>query len=349
MSGPYTVQQLPGGLITNPASGDTIPLQRAGGGVTGYSRVTDLALAGPQGPTGPTGPTGATGAQGPQGPTGATGAAGAAGATGATGAAGAAGATGPVGPTGPTGPQGPSGDPAAQPDGLSGLVAWYKADALALSDGAAVTSWTDSSASGANPLVQAVAPAQPVFKTAILNGLPVVRFNGTAQGLVTAGNLSLSTFSVFVVFRATNSGIVYEHGVGGVTDGSFLYSGANDTVTVQRTAISSMDLVRVDHNASQMAWGGSGHWHIALHGWGGQHPLHRLTVDGATQVLVNAGDNASASSGATVAQPLHVGARAAAAAVWLAGDVAEVIVYSPQLAVADERKVLAYLRAKYNL
>src|SRR5262245_37146172 len=57
------------------------------------------------------------------------------------------------------------------PDQITGLVGWWKADSLALSDGAAVTSWSDSSGTG-NTATQATGGVQPIYKTNILNGKP---------------------------------------------------------------------------------------------------------------------------------------------------------------------------------
>jgi len=60
------------------------------------------------------------------------------------------------------------------------LSGWYKADAITgLSDGAAVTSWVDSSGRG-NTLTQATAAAQPSYETNEINSLPVVRFDKDA-------------------------------------------------------------------------------------------------------------------------------------------------------------------------
>jgi hypothetical protein len=67
------------------------------------------------------------------------------------------------------------------PSTVAGLKLWLKADSLALADGAAVTTWTDSSGNGNN----ATAVGAPVFKTNILNGKPVIRFVGV-QGFTLA-------------------------------------------------------------------------------------------------------------------------------------------------------------------
>lgn len=63
------------------------------------------------------------------------------------------------------------------------LVQWNKADALALSDGTAVSSWT---ATAGNAATQGTGGSQPLFKTAVKNGLPAIRFDGTDDFLATA-------------------------------------------------------------------------------------------------------------------------------------------------------------------
>lgn len=61
------------------------------------------------------------------------------------------------------------------------LSGWYKADAITgLSDGAAVTSWSDSSGQS-NTLTQSTSGAQPSYETNELNSLPIVRFDKDAS------------------------------------------------------------------------------------------------------------------------------------------------------------------------
>lgn len=92
-----------------------------------------------------------------------------------------------------------------EPDDLTGLVAWLKADALSLADGDAVASWTDSSANSNTP-TQGTAANRPTYIANGINGLPVVRFDGN-DGLVmpTEGNFDLATATIFVIFKR-NSG-----------------------------------------------------------------------------------------------------------------------------------------------
>jgi hypothetical protein len=83
------------------------------------------------------------------------------------------------------------------------LLAWWKADSLALANAAPVTSWTDSSGN-ARTLTQATGANQPVFSTAQVNGLPAVTFDGTNDYLATAAFASpTSGASVFAVQKLT--------------------------------------------------------------------------------------------------------------------------------------------------
>ena len=65
--------------------------------------------------------------------------------------------------------------PPFDPSTITGCKLWLKADSLALSDGAAVSTWPDSSGLS-NDATQATAGNKPIYKTSIVNGKPVVRF-----------------------------------------------------------------------------------------------------------------------------------------------------------------------------
>jgi hypothetical protein len=85
----------------------------------------------------------------------------------------------------------PSGPP------LTDLVAWYKADALSLSDGALVATWPDSSGAGAD-LTQATSGSRPIYHTARLNSLPGVTFDGSDDFMGATFTLVLPEFVVIV-------------------------------------------------------------------------------------------------------------------------------------------------------
>lgn len=93
-----------------------------------------------------------------------------------------------------------------QPDSISGLKLWLKADAITGSnDGDSVTTWTDSSGN-TNNATQSTAANKPTYKTNIINGNPVVRFDGVDDNLITTSTLysnitSAATLTIFGIFE----------------------------------------------------------------------------------------------------------------------------------------------------
>jgi hypothetical protein len=106
---------------------------------------------------------------------------------------------------------------AFSPVSIVGLLLWLKADAglydatsggsLVTSDGAAVARWEDQSGSG-NHATQATSGNRPVLKTAIVNGLPVIRFVSASSQYLTAPDIAgldnAAAFTLFVVAKRTS-------------------------------------------------------------------------------------------------------------------------------------------------
>lgn len=89
----------------------------------------------------------------------------------------------------------------AEPDATYGarLLRWYKADAITgLVDGDPVASWADSSAA-ADPLLQGTAAKRPLYRTALVNGLPAVRGDGVDDFMQTLNLLLAGPATLFVV------------------------------------------------------------------------------------------------------------------------------------------------------
>lgn len=83
---------------------------------------------------------------------------------------------------------------------------WLQADtATGLNDGDQIATWTDASGLG-HDITQATAAKRPLYKTSILNGLPVVRFDGTDDFMATAAYASPTAGgSLFAVVKVTAS------------------------------------------------------------------------------------------------------------------------------------------------
>ncbi len=91
----------------------------------------------------------------------------------------------------------------AAPSTIAGLKVWLAADALeGLSDGSYVATWRDLSGNGADAFPYSYS-RRPIYKTAILNGKPVVRFSGAGQSLMgTAFDITSVTAFLVVTARA---------------------------------------------------------------------------------------------------------------------------------------------------
>lgn len=86
----------------------------------------------------------------------------------------------------------------AQPNSITGLIGWWKADAITLNNGTLVDQWSDLSTSGRHA-TQADTTKRPTFVTNVVNSLPVVRFDGDNDVLSISEINNLQT--VFVVMK----------------------------------------------------------------------------------------------------------------------------------------------------
>jgi hypothetical protein len=59
---------------------------------------------------------------------------------------------------------------------LTGLVAWYKTESLAVGDGNPVSQWDDSSGNG-NHVTQGTGSKQPIYRASGINGRPALEFS----------------------------------------------------------------------------------------------------------------------------------------------------------------------------
>lgn len=118
----------------------------------------------------------------------------------------------------PSGSVGPT-----APNTVSGLTNWFAADAITGKvDGDSISSWTDASASPHN-LIQATSGNQPIYKTAIQNSLPCVRFsNATSTNMVASGSATIQHTFLVAKVRAANFGS-YGGALG--TNGSVVFTG----------------------------------------------------------------------------------------------------------------------------
>lgn len=238
------------------------------------------------------------------------------------------------------------GKPAFSPKDIAGLRLWLPADQISgLVDADPVTTWPDKSAD-ANNVAQATAAAKPTYRTAILNGKPVVRFDGVDDNLLSGSNSPLTgdvvTTFFLVVNRTTPTGkcafawgsaatvrnaIGYFDGFRGANAPSIEFAG-NTPATFAAGLTAGYHIVTVKKTA------------------GAINTTTSLWIDGASQAI-QAGSSAGVP--AVAAAPFAVGRFASDADEFWSGDVAEVAVYDSALSDADRRKVESHLGTKYAI
>jgi hypothetical protein len=222
---------------------------------------------------------------------------------------------------------------AFSPASISGLKVWLKADALAgpPADGAAVATWTDSSG-GAHNATQASAPSQPVFKTGIFNGKPVLRFPSTH--LMSLGDLSAlipTAATLFVVYASTEDAgfcLYSSHGDGGPAI-YWRYGGAGPAY---------MGPFRSARISGYPAAGAPA-----------DGAAHIITVRSGTDYTVFTDGVGTPYGGAHTHSPGtdHNVSSDGAGPPDFIGDIAEVLVYDTALSTGNRTSVEGYLRTKY--
>jgi hypothetical protein len=209
----------------------------------------------------------------------------------------------------------------------SGLVAWFKADAIVgLNDGDSVYQWNDQSGSN-NHAVQNTTAQRPIYKTNIQNGLPVLRFDGTDDNLILNNNISNTVGTMFVVAKKT-SGTSYRALLIGGKFGVYARGGTDQWLTYMNvdlystqqlsTVFKCLSLVVRNYNDVD------------------------LVTNGITFVNKTNGTAFNTKSSSVIgADPGGVQQHN--------GDIAEIVWYSRALTTAEREQVEDYLIAKYNL
>lgn len=226
------------------------------------------------------------------------------------------------------------------PLSISGCKLWAAARLeVGLSDGDAVETWTDQSGLG-NNLTQATAGNKPIYKTAILNGHPIIRFDGTDDHFTLANVLSgASAGEVFLVVKIDNDppGNSNQSGLWNMDgDGTnichFPWTNGNIYEAWGRTT-------RVDTGnptPSLASW--------RLYNVSSAAGAFTTRIDG-TQHYTTASSTFSSFSGT----PYFGRSNAISGNAYLDGDVAELIIYNSVLSAGDRDDVESYLATLYGL
>lgn len=221
-------------------------------------------------------------------------------------------------------------------------------DAEGLTNGSSVSSLHNQGSAG--DFSETTASMRPTVVTNVINGYPVLRFDG--GDCLTNPSVSISTFTFLIVFRSISpqgSGVLYEHSPNvNSNDGSYLNTGSNNAANVKRGGVSSQrDFGYTESGTThRFDWGNDDAWHIVLHSFKGTHQTHRIVPDGSywsPQVPITS----NLASAATVTAEFNIGCRDESS-FFFTGDIALMVGFSPALTTAQARSLLLVLQTKYN-
>lgn len=207
-------------------------------------------------------------------------------------------------------------------DSVPGLIAWYKADSGITKDaGNLVSVWADQSDSGFH-LAQPTSTNQPLYVENVINGHPVLQFNGTDNTIFRNPFVLAQPYTVFIV-------------------GKFITADAT-----QRTFFSGGAAMAFDSQASKFRfYAGTSLYH------GSQDTNnHIFTIVGngnTSHIVIDTTDNAGA-AGATGFGYLYIGSYGAGS-TWGNINLAEMLIFNSDLSDANRAIVLAELNNKYAI
>lgn len=242
---------------------------------------------------------------------------------------------------------------AFSPTHRPGCVLWLAADRLAgLADGAAIATWPDQSGKG-NNATQATTANKPTYKTGILNGRPVVRFDG--GDWLSGGDILdfdyTDKFTIFVVHK--NTAGAGDQSLMGKLDSASPFQGWELAYTPDTKIAAGVVSDWTTNNALWLEYNTtltSNHI-VTMRYNGNANPgtgdldLWRDGVALALSATVKNGLSATSVN----AIPFTVGARNNGAANKITGDIAEIVIYNRALSDSERQQVERYLSQKYGI
>lgn len=216
--------------------------------------------------------------------------------------------------------------PGWSPAALSNLWAWFDASRLGGAADAPVDVWPDLSGNNRHAL-QDTAGLQPLKKVGILNGLPVVRFDGIDNFLTITDGTSPQVYSIYIAYcnRANTNGAFFGEtsAVAGSTlqrNGEAFHDAGGASITYSGGATL---------NASKL---------FEAH--------YNFTTDNF-EVVIDGTSRGTSSASSTTSQTLRLGR--GYDTEYLAGDIAEIAIVSAVSGAPERTLMRSYLNAKWVL
>jgi hypothetical protein len=221
------------------------------------------------------------------------------------------------------------------------LLMWLKANADVYSDngttpcndGDTVYLWSDQTANG-NDAVQTSSGSRPLFKTNILNGYPVLRFNGTSQQIVMSNLTGVGNVASFFIVIIPSSTTPF-----GIFDGSGNYSVA----PIRQEPAGYWDAY-YDNPRADLALANTDPVLIEL--------VHDFDTNRRLTYYKNGSYVSGPASGdgtAILWDIPHIGSVNDGGEGYYTGDIAEFLLYDAVLGDTNRQLVETYLKSKYGI
>jgi lysophospholipase L1-like esterase len=227
---------------------------------------------------------------------------------------------------------------ATTPDQISGLKLWLDASSGVTKDGSTpaidgdtVQQWNDLSVGGFNA-TQATAGNRPTYKTNIINGNPVLRFNG-AHNMTTASFLDSSFNTSFTFFIVTSK-----------TDTTLKVSTSNSGISWYSGGTSNSIVANYLHLGGQIVQAAIGTKLTT------NPTIQAFRYNGSQSTIWFDGVSKSESRTGTLqlSGALTVGSLSSNS-FYYNGDIAEIIIYNSALDDTQVGQIESYLEVKYGI
>lgn len=211
------------------------------------------------------------------------------------------------------------------PQTISGLVLWLDAGAITgLSDGSAVDVWPDSSDNGNNATQTGV--NRPTFRTGIINGKPVVRFDGTNYLDITALNMQPATVFAVVKYEPPVANAPFLGNDTSVNE----YFGYHNNIIYYYSTIANMNVADPTPTIFQIITG------------------HAQPAGSNSSIRINGSQVVSGSYNWGASTFIYVGRRNNTTERFK-GDIADILIYSTNLSSTEIDQIEDYLSTKYSI
>ena len=218
----------------------------------------------------------------------------------------------------------------------NGLVGWYKASSLDLSNGQAASSWPDLSENG-NTLTAYGSGIS--YETNVLGGQPVVDFTGAGYfNNASMVGLNGDSFEMFAVLTNVAGGSVADLGESGnIYNNEAILGYYNGIIAAHQSSFANYALL-----GHQTSPGASPYILEGVYGTSAASLMSYVNGVGSTELL---GGGGAPQSYTPDTHQLTVGLRDA----YLSGALAELLIYNNTLTTAQEQQTGYYLQSEYNI